>query len=386
MAGATVDPRLLAPRAGRAPAELVAADLGGDATLLRIEGSAPSWSELAALGATDRAEIRRFLGHVAALTMGVGPEDPWLAPAFDLWTTDPAEADRWEKGFERAPRAAMAAALLVRGGAERRPAAGTGPPPPRVSQNRGGRGRGPARGGVAASEDVWPGLVAESTTYSLLQAGSEFRQWLATRAPGTAAADTRPRVRVERRGRLSEIVLIRPDRHNALDARMRDELHAALDDARSRPDVTVVLRGEGPSFCSGGDLGEFGTAPGPVEAHAVRLGRSLALLMWEMRNRIVVGIHGSCLGAGIELPAFADRVVAADDARVGLPELDLGLLPGAGGTVSIPRRATSGVLLDLLLSGGTIDAGTALAAGLVDEVVARDQLRARVQELAVEAT
>jgi enoyl-CoA hydratase/carnithine racemase len=355
LAGATVDPRLLAPRAGRAPAELVAADLGGDATLLRIEGNAPSWSELAALGAADRAEIRRFLGHVAALTLGVGPEGPGLAPAFDLWTTEPTEADRWEKGFERAPRAAMAAALLV-------------------------------RGGDAAAEDVWPGLVAESTTYSLLQAGPEFRQWLATRAPGTAAANTRSRVRVERRGRLWEIVLTRPDRHNALDARMRDELHAALDEARSRPDVTVVLRGDGPSFCSGGDLGEFGTAPGPVEAHAVRLGRSLALLVWEMRHRIVVGIHGSCLGAGIELPAFAGRVVAADDARVGLPELDLGLLPGAGGTVSIPRRASSGVLLDLLLSGGTIDAGAALSVGLVDEVVPRDQLRARIQELAGEAT
>jgi enoyl-CoA hydratase/carnithine racemase len=354
LAGATVDPRLLAPRAGRTPAELVAGDLGGQATLLRIEGSASSWSELAALGADDQSEIRRFLAHVAALTIGVAPDASWLAPAVDLWTTDPADADRWEKGFDRSPQAAMAAALLV-------------------------------RGGDAASKDPWSGLVAESTTYSLLQAGPEFRQWLATRAPGTAAADTRPRVRVERQEKMWEIVLTRPDRHNALDARMRDELHAALDEARSQPDVNVVLRGEGPSFCSGGDLGEFGTAPGPVEAHAVRLGRSLALLVWELRDRIVVGIHGSCLGAGIELPAFAGRVVAADDARVGLPELDLGLVPGAGGTVSVPRRAGSGMLLDLLLSGGTIDAGAALAAGLVDEVVPRDQLRTRLQELAVEA-
>ncbi|HEY1634316.1 MAG TPA: enoyl-CoA hydratase/isomerase family protein [Acidimicrobiales bacterium] len=342
---------MLAPSAGRSPAELVAGDLVGEATLLRIEGGRSSWSELATLGAEDQAEIRRFLDHVAALTIGVGPADPWLAPAFDLWTTDPAEADRWEKGFDRASRAAMAAALLVR----------------------------------AASGSPWSGLVAESTTYSLLQAGPEFRQWLASRAPTTTRADTRPRVRVERQGGVWEIVLTRPDRHNALDARMRDELHAALDEARSRPEVTVVLRGDGPSFCSGGDLGEFGTAPGPVEAHAVRLGRSLALLMSELESRIVVGIHGSCLGAGIELPAFAGRVVAAEDARLGLPELDLGLIPGAGGTVSIPRRASSSVLLDLLLSGGTIDADTALALRLVDEVVPRDRLRARMQELTVEA-
>jgi enoyl-CoA hydratase/carnithine racemase len=351
LGAATVDPRLLVPGAGRTPAQLLAGDLGGEATLLRIEGDAASWSALATLGADDRAEIQRFLAHVVALTIGVGPETPGLAPAFDLWTTDPSEADRWEKGFDRAPRAAMAAALLVR--------AASGPP--------------------------WSGLVAESTTYSLLQAGPEFRQWLASRAPSTTRADTGPRVRVERQGRLWEIVLTRPDRHNALDARMRDELHAALDEARSRPESTVVLRGDGPSFCSGGDLDEFGTAPGPVEAHAVRLGRSLALLMSELAPRTVVGIHGSCLGAGIELPAFAGRVVAAADARLGLPELDLGLIPGAGGTVSIPRRAGAGVLLDLLLSGGTIDAGTALALGLVDEVVPPDQLRARLKELTVEA-
>ena len=115
---------------------------------------------------------------------------------------------------------------------------------------------------------------------------------------------------------------------------------------------------------------------------AQRLGRSLARLLWEMRDRTVVGIHGSCLGAGIELPAFAGRVVAAEDARIGLPELDLGLIPGAGGTVSIAGRSGSRVLLDLLLSGGTVDAGTARSRGLVDEVVPGERLRARLLELA----
>jgi enoyl-CoA hydratase/carnithine racemase len=356
LAGATVDPRLLAPCAGPSLAELVAGDLGGEAALLRVEGSARSWTELAALAPDDQAEIGRFLAHVVALTIGVGPPGSGIAPAFDLWTSDPAEADRWEKRFDRAPRAAMSAALLLRSGQ------------------------------AARNADPWSGLVAESTTYSLLQAGPEFRQWLATRAPGTAAADIRPRVRVEQGEGWWEIVLTRPDRHNALDARMRDELYAALDEARAHPQVTVVLRGDGPSFCSGGDLEEFGTAPGPVESHAIRLGRSLALLVWELRHRMVVGIHGSCLGAGIELPAFASRVVASEDVRVGLPELDLGLIPGAGGTVSIPRRAGSPVLLDLLLSGGTVDADTARAHGLVDEVVPSDGLRTRVLELAKEAT
>jgi enoyl-CoA hydratase/carnithine racemase len=351
-AGATVDPRLLAPRAGRSPAELLAGDLAGEAAVLRVEGSGAPWNALAELSAHDQAEIRRFLARVAALTVGVGPAEavPDLAGAFDLWTTDPAEADRWEKGFGRAPRAAMAAALLMR----------------------------------TAGDTTWAGLVAESTTYSMLQAGPEFRQWLSTRARTSAGADTRPRVEVERDERIWEIVLTRPDRHNALDARMRDELHAVLDEARSCPEVIVVLRGDGPSFCSGGDLEEFGTTPGPVESHAVRLARSLALLAHEIGPRIVVGIHGSCLGAGIELAGFAANVVAADDARIGLPELDLGLIPGAGGTVSIRRRAGSRALLDLLLSGGTVDAGAALAWGLVDEVVDQRHLRRRLFELAEE--
>jgi enoyl-CoA hydratase/carnithine racemase len=329
----------------------VVADFGGAPALLRVEGSAASWRELESLDANAQAEIRRFLRHVTALTVGVCPTAHALAGAFDLWTVGPSEADQWTKGFDRAPRAAMAAALLVRSG---------------LPANR---------------ADAWPGLVAESTTYSLLQGGPEFRQWSEHHPPG-GARDVGPRVRVDRDGRLWEVVLARPHRHNALDARMRDELYAALDEARSRPEVKVVLRGDGPSFCSGGDLDEFGTAPGPVDAHAVRLARSLALLMSELAPRIVVGLHGSCLGAGIELAAFAGRVVAAEDARIGLPELDLGLIPGAGGTVSISRRAGPAVLLDLLLSGGSIDARTALARGLVDEVVPGDHLRARVLELA----
>src|SRR5437868_5218314 len=155
------------------------------------------------------------------------------------------------------------------------------------------RSRWPGPPSIPGCWRPWPGLVAESTTYSLLQAGPEFREWLEHR-PRAARADARPRVRVERDDRCWEVVLTRPDRHNALDARMRDELYVALDEARSRPDVTVALRGDGPSFCSGGDLDEFGTAPGPVDAHAVRLGRSLALLVSEMRDRIAVGIHGAC--------------------------------------------------------------------------------------------
>jgi enoyl-CoA hydratase/carnithine racemase len=97
---------------------------------------------------------------------------------------------------------------------------------------------------------------------------------------------------------------------------------------------------------------------------------------------VVVGLHGACLGAGVELPAFAARVVAADDARLGLPELGLGLVPGAGGTVSLPRRVGRHRTLELLLLDGTISAAAALGWGLVDEVVPRAHLRARCLEIA----
>jgi enoyl-CoA hydratase/carnithine racemase len=96
---------------------------------------------------------------------------------------------------------------------------------------------------------------------------------------------------------------------------------------------------------------------------------------------MVVGLHGACLGAGIELPAFAQRVVAADDARIALPEGSLGLIPGAGGTVSIRHRIGSRRTLDLIVSGRQIDAATAQSWGLVDEVVPRSELEARLQQL-----
>jgi enoyl-CoA hydratase/carnithine racemase len=189
-----------------------------------------------------------------------------------------------------------------------------------------------------------------------------------------------PRVRVEQHPVITEILLTRPARHNALDVAMRDQLHVALVEALWG-DGPVVVRGEGPSFCSGGDLDEFATFPDPVGAHLVRLDRSLAACFAALRDRLVVGLHGACLGAGIELAAFAAHVVAAEGTRIGLPEQSIGLLPGAGGTVSIPRRAGHHSTLSLLLRDGTISADEAHDWGLVDEIVPADRLRARVLEL-----
>ncbi|MEX0665707.1 MAG: enoyl-CoA hydratase/isomerase family protein [Acidimicrobiia bacterium] len=213
------------------------------------------------------------------------------------------------------------------------------------------------------------GLAAESSVYSALQGGPEFATWRAATPVRARPDDTQPAVRTERIGERLLVTLSRPDVHNAFDARMRDELLDALAIAANDPSIAeVVLAGDGPSFCSGGDLDEFGTRPDPATAHLVRLARNAGRALAAMADRVTARIHGSCLGSGIELPAFASRVVAHADTVIALPEVGMGLIPGAGGTVSLPRRIGRHRTARLALSQRPIDALTALAWGLVDEI------------------
>jgi enoyl-CoA hydratase/carnithine racemase len=169
------------------------------------------------------------------------------------------------------------------------------------------------------------------------------------------------------------VTLSRPVRLNALDARMRDELIEALVLAAADPGVqSVELRGEGRAFCAGGDLDEFGSRADPASAHLVRLersvGRALAQVSADSGRRTTAFVHGACVGSGIELAAFTGRVVADPDTEIALPEISLGLIPGAGGTVSVRRRAGRLRTAWLAFSGCSIDAATAHEWGLVDEV------------------
>ena len=158
---------------------------------------------------------------------------------------------------------------------------------------------------------------------------------------------------------------------NALDTAMRDQLVEAFELARVDDSIVEVhLRGDGPSFCAGGDLDEFGERPDPATAHLVRMLQSVGRAIDHVATRVTAHVHGACRGSGVELPAFAARVVAAPDASFGLPEVSLGLIPGAGGTVSLPRRIGRHRTAWLALTGQAIDAPTARAWGLVDEVVA----------------
>ncbi|WP_435769648.1 enoyl-CoA hydratase/isomerase family protein [Nocardioides sp. SYSU DS0651] len=216
-------------------------------------------------------------------------------------------------------------------------------------------------------------LVAESATYSALLGGAEFRRWLAERdRPGRRADDQQDReaerVRCERQGDQLEITLTRPRRRNAYDARMRDALLEAFDVAVLEPRVAVSLRGEGPDFCAGGDLDEFGSATDLALAHRLRVGAHPGLVVEAMRERVTVHLHGSCIGSGIELAAFAGTVLARPDVSLGLPELAMGLVPGAGGTVSLTRRIGRHRVLWWAMSGRRLGLDVALEWGLVDGV------------------
>lgn len=223
---------------------------------------------------------------------------------------------------------------------------------------------------VLRATEVLPvdeGLTVESLAYSMLLAGPEFARWLRERGPMTPPPTGDEPVLLERDGDVLTITLNRPARHNAYAASLRDALVDALEVAALDPSLTVVLRGAGRSFCSGGDLAEFGTTPDVATAHLIRTTRSAGRLLHALGDRLTIEVHGACIGAGTELSAFGRRVVVRGDAFFRLPEVAMGLIPGAGGTVSVTRRIGRQRTAWLALTGAPIGVETALAWGLVDE-------------------
>ena len=223
----------------------------------------------------------------------------------------------------------------------------------------------------AEGRTVDEGLLAESAVYSTLQAGPEFASWRSTRA-ARASEDGAPGddgLRLERAGDALHLTLDRPQVRNALNAATLQSLVDALRMAAGDAELDEVhLWGSGAAFCAGGDLNEFGTFADPATAHLVRLDRSVGAAVWSMRDRVTAHLHGACAGSGIELPAFAGTVLGAPSTTISLPELSLGLIPGAGGTFSLPRRIGRHRTAWLVLSGQAIDAVTALKWGLLDDL------------------
>jgi enoyl-CoA hydratase/carnithine racemase len=213
-------------------------------------------------------------------------------------------------------------------------------------------------------------LAVESLAYSTLQAAPEFHRWLNARpTAGGHRPQVGPPVILERMGDALTITLNRPQVRNAYNVELRDGLDEAFDLVALVPEIrTVTLRGAGPAFSSGGDLDEFGSSPGPAASHLIRTSRSPALGLFGVADRVTAELHGACVGAGIEIPALAGRVVATPDTRMLLPEMSMGLIPGAGGTASLPRRIGRHRTAWFALSGAWLNAATGHDWGLIDAV------------------
>jgi hypothetical protein len=263
---------------------------------------------------------------------GLGDANHPLAATLDAVVESPISAGTLLRQVERAPRAAAATVQLLRS-LETMPSA--------------------------------PALTLESFCYGLLQGSAEHAAWLAKRKPMSQSAPGR--IIVERRDAVLRVIIDRPLARNAIDRKMRDELFEAFTLASLDPEVRKVqLRAIGSTFSMGGDLEEFGTTRDPATAHLIR-SRTLPALPLATRSEIFdVHIQGACVGAGLEIAAFAGRVSASPDAWFQLPELSMGLIPGAGGCISVPRRIGRHRATLMMLSGRRINAATALAWGLVD--------------------
>ncbi len=190
-------------------------------------------------------------------------------------------------------------------------------------------------------------------------------------------------IQYERVGHHAYVTLDRPQVLNAFSVQMRDDLFEVLSAIRQDDEVRVlVLNGAGRAFCAGADLTEFLTAPSALAARDIRAARDLWGLMRAIPQPIVCALHGYVLGSGVELAMSCDIRIAARDVTFGLPEVHLGILPGAGGTQTVPRAIGLSRSLALMLANRRMDGEEALRFGMVNRIVERQELVGAVETLA----
>ncbi len=184
-------------------------------------------------------------------------------------------------------------------------------------------------------------------------------------------------------GHVATLTINRPDKLNALNIATRNRIVEELNDLAANDDIRVViLTGAGEkSFVAGADIAEF-EGRSSVEQFRVMTDSSAFLAVDQFPKPIIAAINGFCLGGGCELALACDIRIASEKAKLGQPEINLGLLPGGGGTQRLPRLVGMGAALKMLYTGDFIRADEAHRIGLVDEVVPPDQLEARAKELA----
>ena len=189
----------------------------------------------------------------------------------------------------------------------------------------------------------------------------------------------------EKRGEVAHLSLNRPQVLNAYNLQMRDNFSEILAAVAADDEVgALLLSGQGRAFCAGADLTEFGTAPSQAIARQVRWQRDVWGQLAGLRQPIVAAIHGYCIGSGLEMVLLSDLRLAAADAIFAMPETQLGMIPAAGGSQTLPRSSNPAAALDLLLTGRRIAAAEALELGLITRIVPAVDLLAAAWELAAD--
>ncbi len=222
--------------------------------------------------------------------------------------------------------------------------------------------------------DFEAALTAESFAYAVLQGGREFYNWLANKETQAEPNLSQSPLLVTREAKHLNLILNAPESHNEIDIYLRDALCEAFELALIDETIeTLFLSSIGKSFSIGGALSEFGQVADPATAHwirSVRLpGRLLARLVWRDNPvHVRTYLNGPAIGAGLELAAFAHEVTAHPKAWTQLPEIRMGLIPGAGGTVSVSRRIGRHKTAYMVLTGKRIKAETAYKWGLIDNI------------------
>jgi enoyl-CoA hydratase len=193
-------------------------------------------------------------------------------------------------------------------------------------------------------------------------------------------------LRIEDRDAVRVVTIHRPDKLNALDSHTLDALQAAFADAAAAPGVrVVVLTGSGPkAFVAGADISEMNGLT-PVQGRDFSLrGQRLMRFVETLPKPVVAMVNGFALGGGLELAMCCHLRIAADSAKVGQPEINLGLIPGFGGSQRLLRLAGRAATLELCLTGAPIDAARALQLGIVNKVVPAAELEAETMQLAAQ--
>jgi enoyl-CoA hydratase/carnithine racemase len=188
----------------------------------------------------------------------------------------------------------------------------------------------------------------------------------------------------EKKRSLAYVTLNRPEALNAYNLKMRDELYQVLGAIRDDVDIRVaIFRGAGErAFCAGADLTEFLTAPSPLIARQARWERDIWGLFLSLNKPLIAAVHGYVLGSGLEIALCCDIRLASEDAQFGLPEPQLGIIPAAGGSQTLPRTIGGAKALEILLSGRWVKADEAKRLKLVNRVVPRKELLPEAERLA----